>query len=98
MGRGYAGATHMRLKLAFLLLLLPIFAPAKELYSFRDLSEKETVRMYQSMLLEGCRFGDASWHELPGAADTGYWGQGKSGEDGTRANGGMVLASAALLK
>ena len=88
----------MRLKLGFFLLLLPLTAFSKELYSTRDLSEREILQTYQRMLLEGCQHGDQFWHEWPGAPDKGYWGGGTSGEDGTRANSGMVLASAALLK
>lgn len=86
------------MKLIFLLLLLPMAAFSGELYPMHDLSEREIVQTYQSMLLEGCRHGDEFWHDWPGKPDAGYWGGGKSGEDGTRANAGMVLASAALLK
>jgi hypothetical protein len=86
------------MKLAFLLLLLPLAGFAKELYSTRDLSEREILQMYQLVLLEGCQHGDPVWHEWPKAPDAGYWGGGRSGEDGTRVNSGMVLASAALLK
>ena len=78
--------------------MLPLAGVAKELYSTRDLSERETRQMYQRMLLEGCQHADEVWHQLPGTPEKGYWGGGKSGEDGTRANAGMVLASAAQLK
>jgi hypothetical protein len=86
------------MKMAFLLLLLPVAGFAKELYSTRDLSEREILQTYQRVLLEGCQHADDVWHEWPGMSGAGYWGGGKSGEDGTRANAGMVLASAALLK
>ncbi len=86
------------MKSLLLLLLLPIAACAKELYPTRDLSEKEIVQMYQSMLLAGCQHGDEFWHDWAGSTNSGYWGAGKSGEDGTRANAGMILASGALLK
>jgi len=87
-----------RMKLAFLLLLLPLAGLAKELYSTRDLSEKEIVQMYQRVLLEGCQHADQFWHAWPGAPGAGYWGNGKSVEEGNRANSGMLVASAALLK
>ncbi len=86
------------MKLACFLLLLPLAAFARELYPVRDLSEREILRMYQGMLLDGCQHANEVWHERPGKPDSGYWGGGTSGEDGTRANSGMVLASAALLK
>lgn len=86
------------MKLAFLLLLLPLAGFSKELYSTRDLSERQTVRMYQRVLLEGCQHADQFWHKWPGAAEAGYWGSGKSIEEGNRANTGMLVASAALLK
>jgi hypothetical protein len=82
----------------FLLLLLPLGGLAKELYSTRDLSEKEIVEMYERVLLESCQHGDQFWDEWPGAPGAGYWGSGKSGEEGNRANSGMVVAAAALLK
>jgi len=51
------------MKLAFILLLLPLAGFAKELYSTRDLSEREIVQMYQRVLLEGCQHADPFWHE-----------------------------------
>src|SRR5579872_1967508 len=86
------------MKFALLLLLLPFTAFASELYPVRNLSEKEIVQMYQHVLLDACQHADEVWHERPAIPGAGYWGGGGSGEDGTRANGGMVLASGALLK
>ncbi len=86
------------MKVTIFLLLIPFATFARDLYSIHDLSEKETVRMYQSMLLEGCQHGDEFWHDWPGKPDAGYWGVGKSIEEGHRPNSGMVLASAAVLK
>src|SRR5579872_281963 len=96
-GRGANRLGHL-MKSILLLLLLPIAGFAKELYSMHDLSEEEIQQTYVRVLLESCQRGDEVWHEVSGAPDEGYWGAGKSGEDGTRANSGMVLASAALLK
>jgi hypothetical protein len=66
------------MKLAFLLLLVPLTGFAKEMYSTRDLSEKEIVQMYQRVLLEGCQHADQFWHEWSGAPGAGYWGVGKA--------------------
>jgi hypothetical protein len=51
------------MKLAFLLLLLPLAGFAKEPYSTRALSEKEIVQMYQRVLLEGCQHAHQFWQE-----------------------------------
>jgi hypothetical protein len=88
----------MKFLLLVLSLLLPCGVFAEDLYHVRQLSEKGIVDMYQSMLLDGCRHGDEFWHDLPGATNKGYWGVGKSIEEGHRPNSGMVLASGALLK
>ncbi len=68
-------------------------------YNVRTLSEQEIQQTYTQMLREACRLGDRDWHSSPISPDVGYWGKGVSREDGgARTDGGMVLASAALIK
>ena len=83
-----------------LCLLLPYCAQSKDLYYIRQLSERERIQIYSSLLLDACRHADQFWQDLPGDPPIGCWGSGRSDQmnEGIRAISGMVLASGALLK
>ena len=69
------------------------------LYDIRDLSESEVMNMYESMMLDACRFSDASWHAWSVDPLGGWWGNGIStGNEGIRVNGSMLINCATLLK
>jgi hypothetical protein len=80
------------------LLLVPLCAQAEDLYHIRRFSEKEMTRTYASLLLDGCRYADKFWHDSATDPRIGYWGSGKSDEEGTRAITSMVLACGTVLK
>ena len=82
-----------------LLILLPICAGANDVYRIRPLSERELIKMYESIMLDCCRYSVRDWHDSAFDPQAGYWGDGISdGNEGIRAIGNMVLTSAGLLK
>ena len=82
-----------------ILLLLPLFASANDVYHIRRLSERELVKTYESIMLDCCRHSVRDWHDSAFDPQAGYWGDGVSaGNEGIRAIGNMVFTSAALLK
>ncbi len=63
------------------------------------MSEQDVVQTYSELLRDACRHADREWKTSQLGSDTGYWGDGVSrGNQGIRAIGGMVLASATLVK
>lgn len=85
--------------LCILILLLPLCAHAGGPYRIRQLSERELVATYTSMMLDACRHASGDWHEWPVDPKVGYWGDGISGgNEGIRAIAHMVLTSGAMLK
>ena len=90
--------TGMKILASLTVFLICACATAGE-YNIRQLSEQEIQQTYTQMLRDACRLADRDWHSSPIGPDVGYWGKGVSREDGgARTDGGMVLASAALIK
>ncbi|MGZ4972430.1 MAG: hypothetical protein ACXWDN_06690 [Limisphaerales bacterium] len=87
-------------RLLFALLLFPLWVPANDLYSQRSLSEKETLKIYVTLLHDACRHSEKFWTNSSADGRVGRWGTGRSDlmNEGIRAISGMVFASAALLK
>jgi hypothetical protein len=84
---------------SLLLLVLPICAPARELYEIRTLSEQDLMQTYTGLLVDACHHSDKFWKVAPFDSSAGYWGNGVSdGNEGTRAIGEMVFTSGTLLK
>ena len=81
-----------------LILLLPVCAPAADLYHIRRLSEPEIQQTYVQLLHDACFYADRDWTNSPFDPAAGYWGPGVSGEKGIRVIGHMVTACGTLLK
>ncbi|HTV42277.1 MAG TPA: hypothetical protein VMF08_17030 [Candidatus Sulfotelmatobacter sp.] len=89
----------MKMKYVLVLLLLPFYVPAKDLYQIHNLSEKEIQQAYIQLLHDACLYADRDWTNSSFDPKAGYWGGGLSGErDGIRPIGSMVLACGTLLK
>jgi hypothetical protein len=84
---------------AFLLLVLPLCAPARELYEVRSLTEQDLMQTYTRLLVDACHHSDKFWKAAPFDSAAGYWGNGVSdGNEGIRAIGEMVFTCGTLLK
>jgi hypothetical protein len=84
---------------SLLLLVLPICAPARELYDIRALSEQDIMQTYIRLLVDACHHSDKFWKTAPFDASAGYWGNGVSdGNEGIRAIGEMIFTCGTLLK
>src|SRR5581483_2488093 len=82
-----------------LLLLLPICAPAKDIYQIHRLSEQEVLQTYTQLLRDACHHPDSDWKVASFDPAAGYWGDGVSaGNEGIRTVASMVLACGTLLK
>jgi len=82
-----------------LILVLPVCAPARDLYQVHSLSEPELVQTYTRLLVDGCHHSDKFWKTAPFDSAAGYWGNGISdGNEGIRAIGEMVFVCETLLK
>src|SRR5689334_86879 len=86
------------MKYILILLFLPLYAPAKDLYQIHELSEKEIQRTYIQLLQDTCFYADRDWTNSSFDPAAGYWGPGVSTERGIRLIGHMVLACGTLLK
>jgi hypothetical protein len=87
------------MKCFLIILLLPLYAPAKDLYRIHPLSEREIQKTYIRLLEDACFYADRDWTNSSFDTNAGYWGGGLSGErDGIRPIGSMVLACGTLLK
>src|SRR5215469_16991311 len=87
------------MKYVLILLMLPLYVSAKDLYQIRTLSEKETQQTYVQLLHDACLYADKDWTNSPFDPAAGYWGAGLSGEhDGIRPIAAMVMACGTLLK
>ena len=53
---------------------------------------------YSALLSDGCHYADQAWHDSAADPGSGYWGSGKSDEEGTRAITSMVLACGTVVK
>ncbi|MDB6025094.1 MAG: hypothetical protein JWM68_1317 [Verrucomicrobiales bacterium] len=87
-------------KLLLIILLLPVCVQSKELYQVRQLSERELLQTYTSVMHDGCRHAEKFWTNWTVDARGGMWGTGRSDlmNEGVRAISEMVLTSGALLK
>src|SRR5215468_9057605 len=84
---------------SLLFLVLPICAPARELYEIRTLSENDLQQTYTRLLVDACHHSDKFWKTAPFDASAGYWGNGVSdGNEGIRAIGEMVFTCGTLFK
>ncbi len=83
-----------------LLLLLPVYAQAEDLYHLRRLPEKELLRTYTSLMRDACHHADQFWQEWPSEPGAGLWGSGRSDNmnEGIRAISEMVFTCGVLLK
>src|SRR5262245_61362204 len=50
---------------SFLLLVLPVCAPARELYEIRTLSEQDLQQTYTRLLIDACHHSDKFWKVAP---------------------------------
>ena len=72
------------LKLSLLFLSLAMGAYAKDVYRVRNLSERELLHTYTTLLVEACRHADQFWKTASFDAAAGYWGDGASDGRGTK--------------
>jgi hypothetical protein len=86
------------MKYILILLFLPLYAPAKDLYQIHELSEKKIQQTYIQLLHDACFYADRDWTNSSFDPAAGYWGPGVSGEKGIRVIGHMVMACGTLLK
>src|SRR6478735_7363027 len=75
------------------------YAIAEDVYHIRHLSERELLRTYDRVLVDGYRYSDKFWKTASFDSAAGYWGDGASdGNQGIRAIGEMVLVCGTLVK
>lgn len=87
------------LALTIIVLLVPVRVRAQGIYRVHPLSEHAVLQTCAEMLKDGCAYADREWKTSTFDPAAGYWGDGVSaGNEGIRTVGGMVLASATLLK
>jgi hypothetical protein len=88
------------LRVFLLSLLLSICARAESIYQIRQLSEKDLLQTYISVMRDACRHADKFWTNSPADPRARMWGSGRSDQmnEGVRAISGMVLTCGALLK
>jgi hypothetical protein len=87
------------MKYLLILLLLPVCAPAEDLYQIRRLPEPEMLQTYTQILRDACHHADRDWTNSSFDPAAGYWGDGaSSGNEGIRTIASMVLACGTLLK
>jgi hypothetical protein len=97
--RLYPPAMNLAKCASLLLLVVPIYAPARELYEIHSLSEIELQQTYTHLLVDACHYSDKFWKAAPFDSSAGYWGNGVSdGNEGIRAIGEMVFTCGTLLK
>jgi hypothetical protein len=91
----------MTTKFVLLFLLFPFCAPAKDLYTIHQLSEREIQQTYIRLLEDACHYADRDWKTSSFDPAAGYWDNGNtgvSGERGIRPICSMVLGCGTLLK
>jgi hypothetical protein len=89
-----------RLRLFGLLLALPLGTRGEQIYQVHQLSEKQLLNTYVSVMRDACRFAGRFWTNSTSDPPIGWWGSGRSDQmnEGIRAISGMVLTCGALLK
>ena len=87
------------MKYILILLSLPLYVSAKDLYQIHPLSEKKLQQTYVQLLHDACLYADGDWTNSSFSPAAGYWGGGFSGEHaGIRTIGSMVMACGTVLK
>lgn len=74
-------------------------AARRDVYSIRELSEREMLETYEQLLTDACSNAAAEWKIAEFDARAGFWGDGASGGNGgIRTTVSMLLACATLIR